>query len=175
MLFARSRDAPDSPAHKIRPSSAPPILALAQAPPRTLTGELCPAIASIPGFCTKPIIPHFQGVSDIAQNQSPGISLLREWSHLGRTCRVHLAMSPAEVSALEAVRASFGGLSQADAVVRLLRDECLRQKDREDCAAALHLLETADPRGDGGRPATRPRIPQPAVGAMAAGGDEGRA
>ena len=84
---------------------------------------------------------------------------------MARTCRVQLAMSRAEVFALEAVRASFGDVSQADAVVRLLRAECARNDDREDCVTALHLLEADPARSKGGRPPTKPKTP-PGVGSQ---------
>ena len=80
-----------------------------------------------------------------------------------RTLQVHLRCTPAELDALEAVRALHPGQSQADTVARLCRMECARNRFDRGCAEALRRLEAEgrDARPKVGRPATSPRVPGP--------------
>jgi hypothetical protein len=79
-----------------------------------------------------------------------------------RSTRVQLRLTPAELAALEAVRALYPGHSQADTVARLCRLECAHYPLDPGCREALRRLEAErqEPASKAGRPATAARAPR---------------
>lgn len=82
-----------------------------------------------------------------------------------RTLQVHVRFTPAELDALEAVRSLHPGQDQADAIARLCRMECVRNRFDRGCADALRRLDAEGrvpaPNGGRGAPPVAEASPRP--------------